>query len=97
MLHFQKLTCLVFCYEAALVSMVVLRDVALVGGAVYKRASILEWKVRLAIRFCNSNLQLFFCLYYFVEHFLQWRSWFEFFNLDGTRPQKVEPLFISKV
>ncbi|XP_016485070.1 cardiolipin synthase (CMP-forming) [Nicotiana tabacum] len=54
----------------ALVSMVVLRDVALVGGAVYKRASILEWK---------------------------WRSWFEFFNLDGTRPQKVEPLFISKV
>ncbi|PHT35901.1 Cardiolipin synthase (CMP-forming), mitochondrial [Capsicum baccatum] len=53
-----------------LVSLVVLRDVALVGGAVYKRASILEWK---------------------------WSSWYEFFNLDGARPQKVEPLFISKV
>ncbi|KAL3325384.1 hypothetical protein AABB24_036561 [Solanum stoloniferum] len=53
-----------------LVSLVVLRDVALVGGAVYKRASILEWK---------------------------WSSWYEFFNLDGARPQKVEPLLISKV
>ncbi|GKV16045.1 hypothetical protein SLEP1_g26754 [Rubroshorea leprosula] len=27
----------------------------------------------------------------------QWKSWSDFFNLDGTRPQKVEPLFISKV
>ncbi|XP_060203514.1 cardiolipin synthase (CMP-forming), mitochondrial [Lycium barbarum] len=53
-----------------LVSLVVLRDVALVGGAVYKRAIILEWK---------------------------WSSWYEFFNLDGARPQKVEPLMISKV
>ncbi|KAK4364213.1 hypothetical protein RND71_015571 [Anisodus tanguticus] len=53
-----------------LVSLVVLRDVALVGGAVYKRASILEWK---------------------------WSNWYEFFNLDGARPQKVEPLMISKV
>lgn len=53
-----------------LVCLVVLRDVALVGGAVYKRASVLEWK---------------------------WSSWYEFFNLDGARPQKVEPLFISKV
>uniref|UniRef100_M1ASJ5 Cdp-diacylglycerol--glycerol-3-phosphate 3-phosphatidyltransferase n=1 Tax=Solanum tuberosum TaxID=4113 RepID=M1ASJ5_SOLTU len=32
-----------------LVSLVVLRDVALVGGAVYKRASILEWKVTLGL------------------------------------------------
>ncbi|KAK4345014.1 hypothetical protein RND71_035190 [Anisodus tanguticus] len=67
---FQKLTFLVLCCEAGLVSLVVLRDVALVGGAVYKRASILEWK---------------------------WSSWYEFFNLDGARPQKVEPLMISKV
>ncbi|KAK9681601.1 hypothetical protein RND81_10G014100 [Saponaria officinalis] len=53
-----------------LVGLVVLRDVMLVGGAVYKRASSLSW---------------------------QWVSWYEFFNLDGTRPEKIEPLFISKV
>lgn len=53
-----------------LVGLIVLRDLALVGGAVYKRASDLDWK---------------------------WRSWFDFFNLDGTRPQKVEPLYLSKV
>lgn len=53
-----------------LVGLVVLRDVALVGGAVYHRASSLGWK---------------------------WTSWYDFFNLDGTRPEKVEPLFISKV
>lgn len=53
-----------------LVGIVVLRDVMLVGGAVYKRASRLHW---------------------------QWKSWYDFFNLDGTRPEKVEPLFISKV
>ncbi|KMS96736.1 hypothetical protein BVRB_8g200410 [Beta vulgaris subsp. vulgaris] len=53
-----------------LVSLVVLRDVMLVGGAVYKRGSSLSW---------------------------QWKSWYDFFNLDGTRPEKVEPLFISKV
>ncbi|KAJ1428752.1 CDP-alcohol phosphatidyltransferase [Sesbania bispinosa] len=27
----------------------------------------------------------------------KWKSWFEFFNLDGIHRQKVEPLFISKV
>lgn len=27
----------------------------------------------------------------------KWRSWHDFFNLDGSSPQKVEPLFISKV
>ncbi|KAL4628419.1 hypothetical protein ACB092_05G237500 [Castanea dentata] len=27
----------------------------------------------------------------------EWKSWFDFINLDGTRPLKVEPLFISKV
>lgn len=53
-----------------LVGLVVLRDVALVCGAVYHRASSLGWK---------------------------WTSWYDFFNLDGTRPEKVEPLFISKV
>ncbi|KAL2931502.1 Cardiolipin synthase (CMP-forming) mitochondrial [Bienertia sinuspersici] len=53
-----------------LVSLVVLRDVILVGGALYKRGSSLSW---------------------------QWKSWYDFFNLDGTRPEKVEPLFISKV
>ncbi|KAH9614006.1 hypothetical protein KSS87_010851 [Heliosperma pusillum] len=53
-----------------LVGLVVLRDVMLVGGAVYNRASSLSW---------------------------QWESWYDFFNLDGTRPEKVEPLFISKV
>ncbi|KDP20771.1 hypothetical protein JCGZ_21242 [Jatropha curcas] len=53
-----------------LVGLIVLRDVALVGGAVYHRASSLDWK---------------------------WNSWYDFLNLDGTRPEKVEPLFISKV
>ncbi|XP_050229321.1 cardiolipin synthase (CMP-forming), mitochondrial [Mercurialis annua] len=53
-----------------LVGMVVFRDVGLVGGAVYHRASSLGWK---------------------------WNSWYDFFNIDGTRPEKVEPLFISKV
>ncbi|WCJ20242.1 CDP-diacylglycerol--glycerol-3-phosphate 3-phosphatidyltransferase 1 chloroplastic [Euphorbia peplus] len=53
-----------------LVGMVVLRDVALVGGALYHRANSLNWK---------------------------WDSWYDFVNLDGTRPEKVEPLFISKV
>lgn len=52
-----------------LVGLVVLRDVFLVGGAVYQRASSLGWK---------------------------WKS-FDFFNLDGTCPQKIKPLFISKV
>ncbi|KAL5773407.1 hypothetical protein ACOSP7_012997 [Xanthoceras sorbifolium] len=27
----------------------------------------------------------------------KWKSWIDFFNLDGTCPQKVEPLFLSKV
>ncbi|EEF43894.1 cardiolipin synthase (CMP-forming), mitochondrial [Ricinus communis] len=53
-----------------LVGLVVLRDIALVGGAIYHRANSLGWK---------------------------WNSWYDFFNLDGTRPEKVEPLFISKV
>ncbi|XP_004293273.1 PREDICTED: cardiolipin synthase, mitochondrial [Fragaria vesca subsp. vesca] len=53
-----------------LVGIIVLRDVGLVSGAVYERASSLGWK---------------------------WKSWSDFFNLDATRPQKVEPLFISKV
>ncbi|XVE87810.1 hypothetical protein DITRI_Ditri19aG0018300 [Diplodiscus trichospermus] len=53
-----------------LVGLVVLRDVALVSGALYQRASSLRWK---------------------------WKSWLDFFNFDGTSPQKVEPLFISKV
>ncbi|KAF4372516.1 hypothetical protein F8388_027189 [Cannabis sativa] len=53
-----------------LVGLVVFRDVGLVGGAVYQRASSLGW---------------------------EWKSWFDFFNLDGTQPQKVEPLFISKL
>ncbi|KAL5578877.1 hypothetical protein UlMin_011319 [Ulmus minor] len=53
-----------------LVGLVVFRDVALVGGAVYHRASSLGW---------------------------QWKSWYDFVNLDGSHPQKVEPLFISKV
>ncbi|PON38401.1 CDP-alcohol phosphatidyltransferase [Parasponia andersonii] len=53
-----------------LVGLVVFRDVALVGGAVYQRASSLNW---------------------------EWKSWFDFFNLDGMQPQKVEPLFISKL
>ncbi|XWS19437.1 hypothetical protein CRYUN_Cryun31cG0015900 [Craigia yunnanensis] len=53
-----------------LVGLVVLRDVALVSGAVYQRANSLGW---------------------------QWKSKLDFFNLDGTSPQKVEPLLISKV
>ncbi|ESQ38112.1 hypothetical protein EUTSA_v10028782mg [Eutrema salsugineum] len=53
-----------------LVGIVVFRDVALVGGAVYLRAVNLDWK---------------------------WKKWSDFFNLDGASPQKVEPLFISKV
>lgn len=53
-----------------LVALVVLRDVALVGGAFYKRASSLDWN---------------------------WKSLHEFFNIDGMRPEKVEPLFLSKI
>ncbi|KAK7363731.1 hypothetical protein VNO77_05884 [Canavalia gladiata] len=53
-----------------LVGLVVFRDVFLVGGAVFVRASSLGWK---------------------------WKSWSDFFNLDGTCRQKVEPLFLSKV
>ncbi|XP_010052827.2 LOW QUALITY PROTEIN: cardiolipin synthase (CMP-forming), mitochondrial [Eucalyptus grandis] len=53
-----------------LVGLVVLRDVLLVGGAVYKRASDLGW---------------------------QWASWSDFFNLNGPHPEKIEPLFLSKV
>ncbi|KAF2304984.1 hypothetical protein GH714_000861 [Hevea brasiliensis] len=53
-----------------LVGLVVLRDVALVGGALYHRATSLDWKLS---------------------------SWHDFFNLDGTHREKVEPLFISKV
>lgn len=53
-----------------LVGIVVFRDVALVGGAVYLRALNLDWK---------------------------WKKWSDFFNLDGASPQKVKPLFISKV
>ena len=29
--------------------------------------------------------------------FPQWKSWSDFFDIDGTRPEKVEPLFLSKV
>ncbi|XP_022720606.1 cardiolipin synthase (CMP-forming), mitochondrial-like [Durio zibethinus] len=53
-----------------LVGLVVLRDVALVSGALYQRAISLDW---------------------------QRKNWLDFFNLDGTGPQKIEPLFISKV
>ncbi|KAE8708911.1 Cardiolipin synthase (CMP-forming) [Hibiscus syriacus] len=56
--------------HSGLVRLVVLRDVALIGGAMYQRASSLGW---------------------------QWKSWLDFVNLNGTSPQKVEPLFISKV
>ncbi|KAK1436582.1 hypothetical protein QVD17_02364 [Tagetes erecta] len=56
--------------HSGLVALVVIRDLALVGGAVYIRANHLGSKSR---------------------------SWSEFFNLDGIRPQKVEPLMISKV
>ncbi|GFZ03221.1 cardiolipin synthase [Actinidia rufa] len=27
----------------------------------------------------------------------KWKSWSDFFDIDGTRPEKVEPLFLSKV
>lgn len=37
---------LILCSEAGLVGLIVFRDVGLVGGAVYQRASNLEWKVR---------------------------------------------------
>ncbi|XP_058194400.1 cardiolipin synthase (CMP-forming), mitochondrial [Rhododendron vialii] len=53
-----------------LVGLVVLRDVALIGGAFYRRASSLGF---------------------------EWKSWSDFFNIDRTRPEKVEPLFLSKV
>lgn len=56
--------------NSGLVALVVMRDLALVGGAVYVRASHLGFKSR---------------------------TWSELFNLDGIRPQKVEPLMISKV
>nr|XP_043609990.1 cardiolipin synthase (CMP-forming), mitochondrial isoform X2 [Erigeron canadensis] len=56
--------------HSGLVALVVLRDLALVGGAVYVRASHLGSESR---------------------------SWLKFFDLDGIRPQKVEPLMISKV
>ncbi|KAI3740968.1 hypothetical protein L2E82_31443 [Cichorium intybus] len=56
--------------HSGLVALVVMRDVALVGGAVYIRATNLGSESR---------------------------SWSEFLNLDGIRPQKVEPLMISKV
>ncbi|KAK0578427.1 hypothetical protein LWI29_010261 [Acer saccharum] len=56
--------------HSGLVGLIVLRDVALVGGAFYQRASSLGGK---------------------------WKSWIDFFNIDGTCPQKVEPLFLSKV
>lgn len=35
------------CFKAGLVGIVVFRDVALVGGAVYLRALNLDWKVKL--------------------------------------------------
>ncbi|MQL95505.1 hypothetical protein Taro_028181 [Colocasia esculenta] len=56
--------------HAGLVELIVLRDVALISGAVFKRASSLGW---------------------------EWKSWSDFINLDKTQPEKVEPLFISKV
>nr|GEV85017.1 cardiolipin synthase (CMP-forming), mitochondrial [Tanacetum cinerariifolium] len=56
--------------NSGLVALIVMRDLALVGGAVYVRASHLGFKSR---------------------------TWSELFNLDGIRPQKVEPLMISKV
>ncbi|KAL5972696.1 hypothetical protein ACLOJK_039501 [Asimina triloba] len=27
----------------------------------------------------------------------EWKSWYDFVNLDGTRPERVEPIFLSKV
>lgn len=72
-----------------------LRDVGLVGGAVYQRASSLGWKVR---SFHSLYQYLWPTTYSFGNvEFCQWKSWSDFFNLDQTRPQKVEPLFISKV
>ncbi|KAG1347328.1 Cardiolipin synthase (CMP-forming), mitochondrial [Cocos nucifera] len=65
----EILTC-VLVLEAGLVGLVVLRDIGLVSGAIYKRASSLGW---------------------------EWRSWSDFINVDATRRDKVEPLFISKV
>lgn len=56
--------------NSGLVGIIVLRDVALVGGAIYNRASSLLWN---------------------------WKSWSDFFNLDGIQAQKVEPLLLSKV
>ncbi|KAK1378971.1 cardiolipin synthase (CMP-forming), mitochondrial [Heracleum sosnowskyi] len=56
--------------NSGLVGIIVLRDVALVGGAIYNRASSLNWN---------------------------WKSWSDYFNLDGIQAQKVEPLFLSKV
>ncbi|GMH15794.1 hypothetical protein Nepgr_017635 [Nepenthes gracilis] len=53
-----------------LIGLVVLRDVVLVCGAAYKRASNLDW---------------------------EWKSWSDFFNPYGTRLERIEPLFISKV
>jgi hypothetical protein len=41
--------------EAGLVGLVVVRDLLLVGGAFYKRASSLGWKVLLYMLFCDSS------------------------------------------
>lgn len=41
-------------FEAGLVGLVLFRDIALVGGAVYKRASNLGWKVRSASTIKNK-------------------------------------------
>lgn len=71
----------------------VLRDVMLVGGAVYKRGSSLSWQVSF-LTWTGLFLAL---VLYNQSFFMQWKSWYDFFNLDGTRPEKVEPLFISKV
>ncbi|KMZ57994.1 Cardiolipin synthase [Zostera marina] len=56
--------------HAWLVQLVVLRDVILVSGAVYKRSSSSDWK---------------------------WKSWFDFFSLNTICPERVQPLFLSKV
>lgn len=87
-----------------------LRDVALVGGALYQRASILEWKVRLPnfepclwaiffffFRYDDLSSKLTKLLVGNFDVFSQWKSWSDFVNLDGTCSQKVEPLFLSKV
>ncbi|KAK7860278.1 cardiolipin synthase (cmp-forming) [Quercus suber] len=34
---------------------------------------------------------------YIKELIAWWKSWFDFINLDGTHPLKVEPLSISKL